>query len=100
MSMSTTTSTPDLGRGAVRADAAIATRRAADGRTVLATLRSDPPLTLRQTGPTQVHLVSTGAGPLGGDRLRLAVDVAPGTTLDVRSVAATLVLPGPAGAQS
>ncbi|MBO3750331.1 urease accessory protein UreD [Streptosporangiaceae bacterium NEAU-GS5] len=97
--MTTLTNTPEP-RGAVRAAAAIATRRGADGRTVLATLRSDPPLTLRQTGATRVHLVSTGAGPLGGDRLHLDLDVAPGTTLDVRSVAATLVLPGPDGETS
>ncbi|WP_248961058.1 urease accessory protein UreD [Sphaerisporangium perillae] len=64
------------------------------GRTVLGTLRSDPPLTLRQTGHGTVHLVSTAAGPLGGDRLELAVDVAPHTTLEIASVASTLVLPG------
>jgi urease accessory protein len=97
--MNTLTSTPETARGAVRAAAAIATR-SEDGRTVLATLRSDPPLTLRQTGPTRVHLVSTGAGPLGGDQLHLDVDVAAGTTLDVRSVASTLVLPGLDGAVS
>ncbi|WP_214322019.1 urease accessory protein UreD [Nonomuraea sediminis] len=66
----------------------------AGGRTVLSTLRSAPPLTLRQTGDTAVRLVSTAAGPLGGDRLELRIDVAPGTTLDFGSVAATLVLPG------
>ncbi|RCG32863.1 urease accessory protein UreD [Sphaerisporangium album] len=69
------------------------------GRTVLRTLRSDPPLTLRQTGPAtgpaRVHLVSTAAGPLGGDRLELHLDVAPGTSLELASVASTLVLPGP-----
>ncbi|MEV6982946.1 urease accessory protein UreD [Sphaerisporangium sp. NPDC051017] len=73
------------------------------GRTVLRTLRSDPPLTLRQTGPAigpatgsaTVHLVSTAAGPLGGDRLELHIDVAPGTSLELASVASTLVLPGP-----
>jgi urease accessory protein len=76
------------------ARAAVATERAG-GRTVLATLRSDPPLTLRQTGPGKVHLVSTAAGPLGGDRLELRLDVAPGTSLEIASVASTLVLPGP-----
>lgn len=79
--------------GAVTARATIRTR-ARGGGTRLETLRSDPPLTLRQTGPDRVHLVSTGAGPLRGDRLALDVDVAPGTSLEVRSVAATLVLPG------
>ncbi|MEN3536569.1 urease accessory protein UreD [Microbispora sp. ZYX-F-249] len=83
-----------MASGAVTARALIRTEAARGGRTRLETLRSDPPLTLRQTGPRRVHLVSTGAGPLRGDRLDLAVDVAPGTTLEVRSVAATLVLPG------
>jgi urease accessory protein len=77
----------------LKARAAIATERVG-GRTVLGTLRSDPPLTLRQTGPGTVHLVSTAAGPLGGDRLELGVDVAPGTSLEIASVASTLVLPG------
>ncbi|WP_239101681.1 urease accessory protein UreD [Microbispora amethystogenes] len=72
----------------------------AGGGTRLETLRSDPPLTLRQTGPHRVHLVSTGAGPLRGDHLDLGVDVAPGTSLEVCSVAATLVLPGLAEAPS
>ncbi|MGW5259757.1 urease accessory protein UreD [Microbispora sp. NPDC004025] len=83
-----------MASGAVTARALIRTEAAGGGRTRLETLRSDPPLTLRQTGPRRVHLVSTGAGPLRGDRLDLAVDVAPGTSLEVRSVAATLVLPG------
>ncbi|MFG1873650.1 urease accessory protein UreD [Sphaerisporangium sp. NPDC049003] len=76
------------------ARAAVATERAG-GRTVLGTLRSDPPLTLRQTGPRTVHLVATAAGPLGGDHLALHIDVAPGTSLEIASVASTLVLPGP-----
>ncbi|WP_308249985.1 urease accessory protein UreD [Sphaerisporangium fuscum] len=81
-------------RRSLDARAVITTERAA-GRTILGTLRSDPPLTLRQTGPATVHLVSTAAGPLGGDRLELRVDVAPGTALEIASVAGTLVLPGP-----
>jgi urease accessory protein len=84
-----------------RAHATVATAPAPGGVTVLETLRSDPPLTLRQTGPGLVHLVSTGAGPLAGDELRLDLDVAAGTTLEVRSVASTLVLPGaPPGSHS
>ncbi|MEV0822766.1 urease accessory protein UreD [Nonomuraea rubra] len=82
------------GRRAMRACAAVATSLAADGRTVVSRLASAPPLTLRQTGPHTVHLVSTAAGPLGGDRLALDLDVAPRTTLELGSVAATLVLPG------
>ncbi|GAB3890142.1 urease accessory protein UreD [Microbispora bryophytorum] len=84
----------------VTARALIRTEAAGGGRTRLETLRSDPPLTLRQTGPRRVHLVSTGAGPLRGDHLELGVDVAPGTSLEVRSVGATLVLPGLADATS
>lgn len=85
---------------AFTAHALIRTEAASGGRTRLETLRSDPPLTLRQTGPQRVHLVSTGAGPLRGDHLDLDVDVAPGTSLEVRSVGATLVLPGLADAPS
>jgi urease accessory protein len=81
-------------RRSMTARAAIITERGAGGRTLLATMRSDPPLTLRRTAPDQVHLVSTAAGPLGGDDLALDIEVAPGTALDVRSVASTLVLPG------
>ncbi|MEO3884066.1 urease accessory protein UreD [Nonomuraea sp. B5E05] len=82
------------GRRAMRAYAAVATARARDGTTVVRRLASAPPLTLRQTGPCAVHLVSTAAGPLGGDRLALDLDVAPRTTLELGSVASTLVLPG------
>ncbi|MFB9252073.1 urease accessory protein UreD [Sphaerisporangium melleum] len=82
------------GRRALFARAAVATALSG-GRTVLDTLRSAPPLTLRQTGPGTVHLVATAAGPLGGDDLGLSIDVAPGTVLTIASVASTLVLPGP-----
>ncbi|MEU8110127.1 urease accessory protein UreD [Nonomuraea muscovyensis] len=78
---------------ALRARATVATALVA-GRTAIPVLGSAPPLTLRQTGPHTVHLVSTAAAPLGGDVLELDVDVAAGTTLEVGSVAATVVLPG------
>ncbi|WP_062442376.1 urease accessory protein UreD [Herbidospora daliensis] len=78
----------------VRARAILRTGLDDRGRTRVETMRSDPPITLRQTAPGEVHLVSTGAGPLGGDRLRLDVEVAEGTSLTVRSIASTLVLPG------
>lgn len=84
---------PGVGRRAMRARAAVVTSLAG-GRTVISGLSSAPPLTLRQTGPRTVHLVSTAAGPLGGDRLELDLDIAPGTSLEVGSVAGTLVLPG------
>ncbi|GAA4221784.1 urease accessory protein [Streptosporangium album] len=87
-------------RRSMTARAAIVTERAPGGRTVLTTIRSDPPLTLRATAPGQVHLVSTAAGPLGGDDLALDIEVGAGSTLDVRSVASTLVLPGSGPAES
>ncbi|MFD0659407.1 urease accessory protein UreD [Thermocatellispora tengchongensis] len=52
-------------------------------------------MTLRQTGPERVHLVSTAAGPLGGDHLELDILVTEGATLELGSIASTLVLPGP-----
>lgn len=82
-----------VGRRAMQARAAVGTSLDS-GRTVVSRLSSAPPLTLRQTGPRTVHLVSTAAGPLGGDRLELDLDIAPGTSLEVGSVASTLVLPG------
>jgi urease accessory protein len=78
----------------------------ADGRggTRLAVLHGEAPLLLRRTGPfsdrVTVHLVGGAAGPLRGDDLALDVDVGPGAHLDVRSVAASLALPGPPGAAS
>ncbi|GIH28078.1 urease accessory protein UreD [Acrocarpospora phusangensis] len=80
----------------LRARAVIRTEydAACPGGTRLETLRSDPPLTLRQTAPGVVHLVATAAGPLDGDHLGLSIDVAPGTSLSVFSVASTLALPG------
>jgi len=71
------------------------------GRTRLVTLRSEPPILVRRTGPrhadgeVEVHLVGGAAGPLGGDRLRVEVTVGPGARLCVRTVAASLALPGP-----
>jgi len=74
----------------------------ADGRggTKLVVLRGESPLLLRRTGPRRtdgavtVHLVGGAAGPLRGDELRLDVEVGPGARLDVRSVAASIALPG------
>lgn len=44
-----------------------------------------------------VHLVGGAAGPLCGDDLRIDVEVGPDAWLDLRSVAASLALPGRAG---
>lgn len=90
--------------GTLRASARIVARATGTGRTSLPELRSAVPILLRRTagpGPAAwVHLVGGAAGPLGGDQLRLEIVVGPGAVLRVRSVAATVVLPGAAGESS
>ena len=68
-------------------------------RTRCTTLRSAPPISLRET-PEGLFLVASGAGPVGGDDLRLEVDVRCGASLTVRSAAAAMALPGPSGQPS
>lgn len=67
------------------------------GGTRLARLRSEPPLVLRHTatraGLAEVYLVGGAAGPLGGDDLRLSIEVGPGAALCMRTVAASVALP-------
>ena len=62
------------------------------------TLHAEAPLLLRVTDQSctglTVHLVGGAAGPLGGDRLELAITVADRARLTVRSVAASLAQPG------
>ncbi|WKU06193.1 urease accessory protein UreD [Micromonospora sp. HUAS LYJ1] len=74
------------------------------GRTVLRELRGESPLLLRQAaaedGVPTVYVVGGAAGPLAGDDLRLSVEVGPGAAVRVRTVAASVALPGPAGAVS
>lgn len=74
------------------------------GGTRLARLRGEPPLLLRQTpGPTgtaMVHVVGGAAGPLGGDYLRLEIEVREGAALCLRTVAASIALPARSGAPS
>lgn len=83
---------------AVRAEARVVAA-VVHGRNRCTTLRSAPPLTFRRTGD-DISLVGTMAGPVGGDELRLAIEVDEGAELSIRSIAANLVLPGPAGAPS
>ena len=93
----------ERGRGH-RASAALAVEAGPGGRSRVTTLRNDPPFTFRPTPdgphPGGVVWVGTAAGPVGGDDLRLQVDVGPGAELRLTSVAASLVLPGPRGDQS
>ncbi|ASW54850.1 urease accessory protein UreD [Plantactinospora sp. KBS50] len=78
----------------------------ADGRggTRLTRMRGETPLLLRRTGPAggpaTVHLVGGAAGPLGGDDLRLDLEVGPGATLCLGTVAASVALPARSGAGS
>lgn len=86
---------------------------AGTARDRISRLRSQAPLVLRPTIPVDngaghwavaaavhVALATSAAGPVGGDRLRLDVDVGAGATLLVRGVSATLALPGPHGEMS
>jgi urease accessory protein len=62
--------------------------------------RCAPPVVLRQTGPNRVHLVQAAGGPLGGDELALDIRLSAGSSLQLRSAAATVVQPGrPAAAR-
>ncbi|MFI6865372.1 urease accessory protein UreD [Nocardia sp. NPDC050406] len=54
----------------------------------------------RRTAPDVVHLIGTAATPLGGDELDITILVGPGARLAVRSVAATIALPGRATRKS
>ncbi len=71
---------------------AVARIVAAQGR--ITALYGEPPLLPRVTGPGEVHFVGGAAGPLGGDDLSVEIDVGPGADLCVRTVAASLALPG------
>jgi urease accessory protein len=57
-------------------------------------------LAARETEPDTVHLVSAAATPLGGDAVCVRVVVEPGAVLRVRTVAATVTLPGPTTVES
>jgi urease accessory protein len=72
---------------------------AAGDRTRCTTLRSAPPISLRETADG-LYLVASGAGPVGGDELQLDLDVRCGASLQVHSAAASMVLPGPSGRHS
>ena len=66
--------------------AAVVAELAGD-RTRCTTLRSDPPISLRDT-PDGLYLVASGAGPVGGDDLHLDA-AADRTTSDAPDVTST-----------
>jgi urease accessory protein len=88
----------------VRAEARLVAEPDGRGGTRLSTLYGEPPLLPRRTGPrggeAEVHLVGGAAGPLGGDDLRLSVEVRAGARLCVRTVAASLAQPSEPAAPS
>lgn len=65
----------------------------------LSVVRSQVPLVLRRTAEA-VYLVGAAGGPVGGDRLELRIEVRAGAALRLRTVAATVALPGPGGTES
>lgn len=79
----------------------------AHGRTRLIDVHCEAPQLVRATEPTghdqrqlQLHLVGGAAGPLGGDQWGLHLDLAPNSTVCLRSVAASLAQPDPRGRPS
>ena len=88
----------------MKAAARIVAESGRDGRTRLTVLSGEPPLLPRRTGvaseAAEVHLVGGAAGPLGGDALRIDIEVGAGAYLIVRTVAASIVLPGRDGTRS
>lgn len=70
------------------------------GVSAVTTIRGGGHFAGRQTGPAAVHLVGTAAGPLGGDEVTVRLRVGAGARLQVRTAAATVVLPGLARADS
>jgi urease accessory protein len=82
----------------VKAAATIAVERHRD-RDVVVDQRSASPFSVRQCGD-RLLLAASAAAPVGGDELELQVDVGPGATATVGSVAASMVWPGPDGAPS
>jgi urease accessory protein len=55
---------------------------------------------LRDLGPVHMSIAAGAAGPIGGDDVRLSIEVGAGAALILRGVAATVVLPGPHGRTS
>ena len=84
---------PAQPRNRVTASAEIVAEPGPGGSTRLPMLRSQAPLVLRRT-PEAVYVVGAAAGPLGGDQLSLRITVRAGAFLCLRTVAASVALPG------
>ena len=77
----------------MRARARVVAESDGRGGTRLVTLRSEAPLILRST-PEVLYMVGGAGGPLGGDDLSLEIVVGSSARLTVRTVAASIALPG------
>lgn len=84
----------------MRAAARVVAELDGGGRTALRVLKGEAPLLPRRTGPNEVHFVGGAAAPLGGDELTMEIEVGPGAELVVRTVAASIALPGRSGEAS
>jgi urease accessory protein len=69
---------------------------AENGFSKITEMISQPPLTFRET-TDGVMIVNTAAGPIGGDRLELHIEVQDGADLILGGVAASMALPGAPG---
>lgn len=67
------------------------------GRTRVVELTATAPFAAKLVGDT-VHLVGAAAAPLDGDRIVFDLDIGAGTSLTIRTVAATMAWPGRAAA--
>jgi urease accessory protein len=76
----------------MRATARIIAGPTRDG-TRCTTLTCEPPLTFRRTS-AGLTWVGTAAGPVGGDDLRLTIDLQTEATLTIGSAGASIALPG------
>ncbi len=70
----------------------IRTVRGDDGRTRVVELNATVPFAAKLVGDT-VHLIGAAAAPLDGDQITFDLDIGAGTTLTVRTVAATMAWP-------
>jgi urease accessory protein len=86
-------------RNRLSATAEIVAEAGPTGVTRLPVLSSQVPLVLRRT-PDAVYVVGGAAGPIGGDELSLRITVGAGAFLRVRTVAASIALPGLDGLES